>query len=128
MEKNIKRGDIWHVDFEPVEGHEQGGARPAVIMSSDQVNCQVTELVFVIPGTRSARTDPTTGEVLPDVLRVEPSKENGLSAVTYFLCNQLRAVSTNRLGAKKMGKLTGKQLYQIEDCLIFLLDLEAKDF
>ena len=124
----IKRGDIWMVDFSPTEGHEQSGTRPAVVMSSNDIDVMTTELVFVIPGTRTARTDPSTNELLPDVVRVEPSSLNNLSAVTYFLCDHLRSASIKRfVASKKMGRVTDQQMTALEDILFFLLDLPEKD-
>jgi len=124
----IRRGEIWNVDFSPVEGHEQDGTRPALIMSSDAIDINTIELAFAVPGTRSARTDPSTNELLADVVRVEPSKENGLTSVTYFLCNQLRAISLNRLTRpnKRIGVLDDSKLFEIEEILIALLDLGPK--
>jgi mRNA interferase MazF len=122
----FKRGDVWLVDFEPVEGHEQGGTRPAVLMTNDAVDVRLSALVFVIPGTRTARVNPSTGAVLRDVLQVEPATLNGLKSTTYFLCNQLRAVSLKRLLGRRLGSLTEAQMYEIEDILIFLVDLGEK--
>jgi mRNA interferase MazF len=123
----FRRGDIWLVDFEPVEGHEQGGQRPAVLLTNDAVDVHKTELVFVIPGTRTARINLASGAVLRDVLQVVPTKENGLKSTTYFLCGKLRVVSLRRLSGKRLGRLSEAQMYEIEDILIFLLDLAEKD-
>ncbi len=32
------QGEIWNVDFDPIIGHEQGGWRPALILSQDAFN------------------------------------------------------------------------------------------
>ncbi|MGI8977248.1 MAG: type II toxin-antitoxin system PemK/MazF family toxin [Thermomicrobiales bacterium] len=32
------QGEIWNVDFDPIIGHEQGGCRPALILSQDAFN------------------------------------------------------------------------------------------
>jgi hypothetical protein len=32
------RGDVWTVNFDPVVGHEQGGVRPALIVSVNVMN------------------------------------------------------------------------------------------
>ena len=125
----IKRGDIYYVDFSPVEGHEQSGVRPAVVMSANHINVEDLGLAFVIPGTTAAQVDPGTNEVLADVVRVEPSRENGLKQVTYFLCSQLRAVSLKRLTTPRtrVGILTDNNLYNLEEIVIALLDLGPKD-
>ncbi len=127
MNKIIRRGDLWLVDFSPTDGHEQNGVRPAVILSSDQIDINALELAYAVPGTRTAKTDPETNELLADVIRVEPSKSNGLTSVTYFLCNQLRAVSLRRFTqSKRLGVLDAHSLFDIEDILIALLDLGPK--
>lgn len=120
---NIYRGDIWLVDFEPgVTGHEQGGQpRPAVIISSSAMNPSDTGLVIVVPSTRTRR--PRTGELVPNHLQVEPSKENGLSSTSYFMCEQVRCVSINRLSERRVGRLSARDLYEIEERLIVLMDL-----
>jgi mRNA interferase MazF len=35
---SARRGQVWLVDFDPVEGHEQAGRRPALIRSVDPFN------------------------------------------------------------------------------------------
>ena len=45
------RGEVWNVNLDPVRGHEQGGGRPAVIVSVDQFNQGPSGLVIVVPIT-----------------------------------------------------------------------------
>ncbi|MBK7746135.1 MAG: type II toxin-antitoxin system PemK/MazF family toxin [Candidatus Obscuribacter sp.] len=126
MKLNIRRGDIWLVNFAPVVGHEQNGARPSVVITSDLVNIDLMEMAFVIPGTKTAKTDPKTNEVLADVVRVEPSSSNNLQYVTYFLCSQLRAVSLKRFcKTVRIGVLNEEQLSRVREILIEILDLES---
>jgi mRNA interferase MazF len=33
--ENPKRGEIWMVNLDPIQGHEQGGKRPTLIISVD---------------------------------------------------------------------------------------------
>jgi mRNA-degrading endonuclease toxin of MazEF toxin-antitoxin module len=47
----MKQGDIWLCDMEPIAGHEQGGKRPVLIISSDAFN-QRTGLPVVFPITQ----------------------------------------------------------------------------
>lgn len=122
--KGIFRGDIWIVDFDPTEGHEQQGKRPAVVLSSNMMNTEVIELAFVMPGSKKARFD-ASGRPLPNHVRVEPNAENGLSFVTFFMAEQLRSASTKRFQAQ-IGKLTAGQIYELEEIAILLLDLGQK--
>ena len=35
IKRNIRRGDIFYADLDPVEGSEQGGERPVVIIQNN---------------------------------------------------------------------------------------------
>src|SRR5260221_14200155 len=48
-------GDVWIVDLEPIRGHEQGGTRPAGVVSTDALNHAPADLGIVAPLTRAAR-------------------------------------------------------------------------
>ncbi|MBI4533005.1 MAG: type II toxin-antitoxin system PemK/MazF family toxin [Candidatus Melainabacteria bacterium] len=125
VHRSISRGDIWIVDFEPgVTGHEQGGQpRPSVILSSSAMDPDDTGLVIVVPSTTTRR--PKTGELVPNHHQVEPTKQNGLTSTSYFMCEQVRCVSVGRLGEHKIGRLSPKDMYEIEERLIILMDLGA---
>jgi mRNA interferase MazF len=69
------RGDVIWLDFQPQSGHEQGGRRPAVILSPRAYNGKVG-LALLCPITRQAKGYPfevklpagieVTGVVLAD--------------------------------------------------------------
>lgn len=117
----VRRGDILIVDFNPIRGHEQNGFRPAAVLSSDRMNSGPLGLVMVVPGTTSARRN-SSGIIVPNHLEVAPTPINGLNFTTYFMGEQLRSVSVERLG-KKLGNLTAEELYRLGDIEIMLLDL-----
>lgn len=121
----IQRGDIWLVDFSPIEGHEQEGRRPSVVMSSDAMSTEVIELAFVIPGTTKPRRD-ARGNTVPNHLQIDPTASNGLNSTTYFMAEQLKCASTNRFGERRVGSLSNKEMFELEDILIMLLDLGPK--
>ncbi|MFA7335680.1 MAG: type II toxin-antitoxin system PemK/MazF family toxin [Candidatus Obscuribacterales bacterium] len=121
---SIRRGDIWIIDFDPTTGREQRGSRPSVVLSSDLIDSSALGLTFVVPGTRTARYD-ASGRPVPNHIRVEPLPSNGLSATTFFMTEQLRSVSIERL-VKRIGVLTDKQLFDLEEIAILLLDLGPK--
>jgi mRNA-degrading endonuclease toxin of MazEF toxin-antitoxin module len=46
----MRRGEIWVVQLDPVEGHERKGQRPVLIISPDAFN-RVTKVPVVLPIT-----------------------------------------------------------------------------
>jgi mRNA interferase MazF len=54
----FKQGDIIKFDFDPVLGHEQGGYRPAVVISREIFN-RKTGQIIVCPITQTDRPYPT---------------------------------------------------------------------
>jgi mRNA interferase MazF len=102
------------VDLHPTRGHEQDLSRPAVIVSSDGFNRGAAELVMVLPITRTFRGIPFHVEVDPP--------EGGLRARSYVLCDQVRTVAKERLGARR-GELSPRTMRRCDERLRVLLDL-----
>ena len=82
--------EVWIVDFDPSVGHEQGGIRPALIVSDSGFNSSQAGLVVVVPITGTA------GRV-PAHICVDPP-EGGLVKASYILTDQVRTISKLRLG------------------------------
>ena len=64
---SIRRGEIYFVNLNPVEGKEQAGTRPVLVLSIDAVN-QLPLVVTVVVGTKGAnitRDYPTNVRVSP---------------------------------------------------------------
>ena len=72
------RGEIWGVDLSPALGHEQGGHRPALVVSVDAFNAGPAELVVVLPLTSKAKGVPFHVEIQPP--------EGGVKQVSYVKC------------------------------------------
>ncbi len=49
------RGEIWEVDLDPRKGHEQGGVRPCLVVSSDGLNRSRFGMVIICPITTTHR-------------------------------------------------------------------------
>lgn len=74
----VKQGDIVKVNFNPQQGHEQAGYRPALVVSNDDFNAN-TKLAIVCPITNTRNNFPlhiplpdnliTTGVVLCEHVR-----------------------------------------------------------
>ena len=74
----VKQGDIIKVNFNPQQGHEQAGFRPAVVVSNDFFN-EKTQLAVLCPITNTNNKFPlhipldsrtkTTGVILCEHIR-----------------------------------------------------------
>lgn len=84
----MKQGDIYLVRLQPVEGQEQGGVRPVLIISGDTMNQEVG-LCICCPLTSKIKQFPTCPVL-------NPSKENGLEVVSQVLTFQVRTISKKR--------------------------------
>ena len=99
-----QQGEVWEVRLEPVVGHEQGGRRPIVIVSVDQISSGRGEMCIIVPFTRTDRGTPIH-------VRVEPP-EGGLKAVSFALPENVRSISRERL-AKRLGSVGDGTLEQV---------------
>ena len=107
-------GDIWSVTLDPVRGHEQGGTRPAVVVSTNLLNHGPAELVLVAPMTRTDRGVRWHVRVgLPDA-------PQGTSSVV--LRDAIRSISIRRLHAYA-GRLSPGAMGQIARRLYNLFNL-----
>ncbi len=79
--------DVWFADLDPVEGHEQGGRRPVIVLSVDALGER--GLAVVVPTTTTDRGSPLH-------LVLEPP-EGGLSECSYALPEMVRSIATSRL-------------------------------
>lgn len=89
----VQCGDIWQASLDPITGHEQGGIRPVMIVSSDQFNQRRHGLCVIAPITSRLRNNPM--HVVVD------SPEGGLAVRSVVMCDQLRTVSIDRLNYRR---------------------------
>lgn len=108
------RGDIWDLDLDPIKGHEQAGARPALILSVDLFNEGPADLVVIVPLTRTQRNIRWHVSLRPP--------EGGLAAESYIQCENVRSVSKLRL-KRRRGRVSPATLEKVEDRVRILLGL-----
>jgi mRNA interferase MazF len=106
------RGDIWTVNFDPVIGHEQGGVRPALVVSANVMNESPSGLLFVAPITGTDRG------IMAHV-RI-PAHEAGLTKASVILTDQIRSISIHWLGCK-LGSVSLATITEVAQRLRFLL-------
>lgn len=109
-----RRGEVWYVDFNPVRGHEQGGQRPALVISADSLNSGAAGVVVVIPITSREKRIRSHIEVA--------AGEAGLAKRSFIKCEDVRSVSIQRLG-RRLGAVEKSTLERVEAVLRILLVL-----
>ncbi|HSP12435.1 MAG TPA: type II toxin-antitoxin system PemK/MazF family toxin [Salegentibacter sp.] len=104
----MKQGEIWNLYLDPVSGREQGGRRPAVIISGDLLN-KYLDIVIVCPLTSKIKN--YKGNLI-----IEPNKKNGLKKKSEVLTFHIRSVSKIRLD-KKLGAISENDVEFIKSSL-----------
>jgi mRNA interferase MazF len=115
----VQRGEVYFVDLNPVQGREQAGVRPVLVVSSDDVN-RLPLVVTVVVGTKGANIprDFKTN------VRLSAS-ETGLPMDTVFMCFQMRSLDSGRFPAQPAGRLSQPAMAQVEAALKHCLHLKG---
>ena len=115
----MKRGEVYDARLDPVEGSEQSGTRPVVIVSRDSIN-EAGNVVIALPCTtyRSGR------RVYQSEVLVEAG-EGGLTAQTVVLGEQVRVMNKTRL-VRFRGVVSGRVMQEIERALLIAMDLPGQ--
>ena len=84
----IKRGEIYYADLNPVKGHEQGGVRPVLILQNNLGNTY-SPTTIVAPITSKVRKT-----VMPTHVAI---KTKGLPVKSLVLLEHICTMDTSRL-------------------------------
>ncbi len=87
----IRRGQIWLVNWTPGRGSEQWGKRPALVIQTDAANLNLrypNTIVLAIS---------TKGLPVATHVRIEAGKETGLTEISYLKGEQIPTISKERL-------------------------------
>jgi len=104
----VQRGEIYFVNLNPVQGREQAGHRPVLVLSADAIN-RLPLVITVVVGTKGGNVTRD----YPTNVRVSTA-ESGLPMETVFLCFQLRSLDPGRFASPSAGKVSGAVLEKIE--------------
>lgn len=96
----MKRGDIYMVSLNPVQGREQQGHRPVLIVSPSEFNA-VTKLPVVLPITNGGDFARRIGFAV---------KISGIKTTGLVRCDQPRVIDLVERGGRKVDTLPGAQL------------------
>jgi mRNA interferase MazF len=112
----VRRAEVYQARLDPVEGSEQAGTRPVIIVSRDAINASST-VVLVVPCT----THRVGQRVYPSQILIR-APEGGLEVDSVALAEQVRALAKKRFGRLR-GVLNATTMAQLEKALIIALDL-----
>lgn len=108
-EAPFRRGDVVWVRLDPVKGSEQGGRRPALILSPDLINAHSpVVLAAAITSKKTERVFPFEALVMPP--------EGGLQKRSKVLLMQLRSLDRRRLEGV-LGKLAPETMNRVDEAL-----------
>jgi len=106
-------GDIVLVDFNSAVGHEQGGERPAVVLTPENAN-RVLGICTIVPVTRQVKHYPFE-VTLPGNCACEVSG--------VVLCDQIKTIDWVVRNIRKAGTVPGNIFEEIRDKIRTLLCL-----
>ena len=108
----MKRGEVWWVEFDPSVGSEVRKTRPAVIVSNDAANRNLSRVV-VVPFTSSVE------RVYPGEAVVTVGQQQSKA-----MADQIMAADKSRL-KEQLGALSKTDLGAVEDAIKIHLGLRS---
>ena len=111
-----KRGEVWYAELDPVRGREQGGRRPVLVLSVDEFNAGLAELVIAVPFTKRQRPLRSRVSVVPP--------EGGLEYPSDVRCEDVRSLWRERFD-RRVGEVSDVTMARVERILRALLDLSS---
>ena len=111
----LRRGDIWLVNFNPAQGSEQKGIRPALIVQNDVGN-EVSPVTIVAAISSVTKTYPINVEIKPS--------DSGLEKDSVVKLNQIRTIDKKRL-IKRLGRLDSSKMKAVNSALMLSLGLQT---
>lgn len=113
VRKNLRRGDIYYIDKEPVYGSEQQGGRPGIIVSNNVGNIE-SDIVQVVYITTQPKND------LPTHVTIYSARQ-----ISTALCEQVWPVSQSRVG-NYVGSVTADEMSEVERAIAIGLGLKLR--
>ena len=114
----ITRGDIFIADLNPVQGSEQGGVRPVLIIQND-VGTRHSPTVIA-----AAITSQINKARLPTHIELG-ARSYGLSKDSVVLLEQIRTIDKRRL-KERMGRLDERLMQRVDDAIAVSFGLGAE--
>src|SRR5688572_15046831 len=88
----MKQGEIWYASLDPIQGSEQAGYRPVIIVSGNLMN-EFAPVLICCP--LSTKLKHYKGNLI-----LEPNTTNGLKKTSEVMTIHIRSISKSRLKGK----------------------------
>jgi len=111
----VRRGDVFLVDFSPARGSEQAGFRPALVIQNDVGNRHSPTTIVVAISAAPERS-------YPFLVRLAAG-EGGLERDSAVNASQILTVDKSRL-VRKLGSLSAERMRQVDRAVRISLGLE----
>jgi mRNA interferase MazF len=115
----MKRGEVYDARLEPIEGSEQGGTRPVIIVTRDAINAY-SPVVLAVPCT----TYQSGKRVYPTQVLIQ-APDGGLTNDSIAMADQVRVLSKTRF-LRLRGMLSDEAMILLNQALLIALDLPGQ--
>lgn len=113
----VRRGDLFFADLNPVVGSEQGGVRPVLVIQNDVGNrYSPTVIVAAVSAQVQKGRMPTHVEL--------PAEAVGLERDSVVLLEQIRTIDKRRL-RERVARVGEEIMAQVDEALLVSLGLEG---
>lgn len=116
-EKEIRRGDMYHADLNPIVGSEQGGYRPVLVIQNNRGNRYSPTVIVAAITSRPKNRLPT---------HVSIKGIEGLEKNSVVLLEQVRTIDKKRLD-DYVGTLDRQQMLKVEKALCSSMGMRKQD-
>ncbi len=115
---DIKRGEIWRVNFDPTIGTEIKKTRPAVVISSNSLGKLPIKLIAPITGWDASYENSIWHT------KIQPDSRNNLTKTSSIDALQIRGVDILRFVPPKMGVLSQDRIDEISASIAAIIELQ----
>ncbi len=117
--KEIRRGEVFIADLAPVQGSEQGGVRPCLVIQNDVGNKHSPTVIVAPITSHLKKRNMPTHVTIPDGL--------GFPARSMVLLEHIRTIDKSRL-VKYMTNLTPDVMEEIDAALAVSIGLSQPKY
>jgi mRNA interferase MazF len=114
----MKQGEIWLLNLDPTVGAEMNKTRPAVIVNDDQLGKLPLKIIAPITDWKDHYS------VVPWMVAINPSNQNGLVKKCAIDCFQIRSVSKDRL-IKRIGHVSNYEILHVQEGILKVIGYDS---